>query len=29
MLIENIIGAFGEVVQIKIMLLMALGVLSG
>jgi putative tricarboxylic transport membrane protein len=29
MLIENITGAFGEVVQIKIMLLMALGVLSG
>ena len=29
MLIENVIGAFGEVVQIKILLLMALGVLSG
>lgn len=29
MLIENVIGAVGEVVQIKIMLLMALGVLSG
>jgi putative tricarboxylic transport membrane protein len=29
MLIENVIGAIGEVVQIKILLLMALGVLSG
>ena len=29
MLIENVVGAFGEVVQIKILLLMALGVLSG
>ncbi len=29
MIIENVIGAFGEVIQIKILLLMGLGVLSG